>query len=358
MALKLVALAMLITAEAITIRGSSKPTYTVSGDHILDETTKKDSKPGSAVVFKWEEKALFKQVQWQAKMGDRLFKASKVNQKAWHSCGTFIGFGDSSWCGKAMPETNETTPRRGMKFYDVGKPVSKPATNSADLVGLSFGIQGSDVWSETMSNKYNLKTELYDCYFEGDHGPMVEDLYSKTGCTKDQRACYQTPYDAKKVCVDAGSSDKIVAKNGRQYEPLSLALKDRKPLSVHLKMDVEGSEWPLLEKLLHNNWDMAKIRTLDIEVHMQMEPTPGGNKPQNDEAGVARRVKIMEELAVKFAVTGSTLEHYHKDLHRLFTRKRQKDPAFEIVKPNLVYTSNGGFGMDQYCISYVNPKLL
>jgi len=362
MALKLVALAMLITAHAITIRRSQKPQYTIVGDHILDDHTSKDSKPGTPVVPAWEEKALFTQTQWQAKMGDRLFKAATVDKKAWESCGTFVAFGDSSWCAKAMPEQKDKGPRRGMHFYEVKESVPESKTSSADLVGLSYGIQGSDLWSETMSNMYNMKTKLYDCYFDGSsphqtYGPMIKDLYSKEGCTSDKRACYATPYEAKHVCVDAGFSEKIVAKNGREYEPLSLALKDRKPLSVHLKMDVEGSEWPVLEQLLQSKEDMAKIRTLDMEVHLQNEPTIEGSHPQNDEAGVARRVAIMEGLAQKFAVTGSTLEHYHKELHGSFSKKRKEDPNFEIAKPNTVYTSNG-FSMDQYCVSYVNPKLL
>jgi len=359
MAFKLVALAMLITAQAVTIRRRQKDRpYTISGDHILDDTTAKDSKPGTPVVLPWEEKALFTQTPWKAELGDRLFKAATVDKKAWESCGTMIAFGDSSWCAKAMPEQKDKGPRRGMHFYEVKKGVPESTTSPADLVALSYGIQGSDLWSETMSNMYSMKTKLYDCYFDGDHGPMVKDLYSEAGCTSDQRGCYAVRPEVNHVCVDAGSSDKIVAKNGREYEPLSLALKDRKPLSVHLKMDVEGSEWPVLEQLLQNKEDMAKIRTLDMEVHLQSEPTPEGSHPQNDEAGVTRRVKIMEGLAQKFAVTGSTLEHYHKEQHGSFSKKRQEDPNFMIAKPNVVYTSNGGFSMDQYCVSYVNPKLL
>lgn len=362
MALKFVALAMLITAQAITIRRTHKPEYTISGDHItVDSHGGSDSKAGTPAVVPWEGKALFKQTPWQANLGDRLFKAATVDKKAWDSCGSFISFGDSSWCAKAMPEQKDKVPIRGMHFYDLQKSVSESTstTSSADLVGLSYGIQGSDLWSETMSNTFNLKTKLYDCYFSTPEGPMYDgkNLYSETGCAHNQRGCYSTPYEANHVCVDEGSSDRIVAKNGRSYEPLSLALKDRKPLSVHLKIDVEGSEWPVLEKLLKSEEDMAKIRTLDMELHLQKEPTPDGNRPQNDEAGVTRRVVIMEELAKKFAVTGSSIEHQHQTGQTNFMKKLEEDPKFENKEPGLVYTSNG-YSMDQYCVSYVNPKLL
>ena len=45
-------------------------------------------------------------------------------------------------------------------------------------------------------------------------------------------------------------------------------LKPLKRLSVHLKIDTEGSEWEELEWLLQSVEDMDKIRSFDMEVHL------------------------------------------------------------------------------------------
>jgi len=371
MALKLVALAMLVTAQSLTIE---RRTHTfpiiISGDHIQDDNVYRDSKPGTPVVPRWEGKALLKEdAPWRTQLGARLFKAATVDEKTLKSCGSMIAFGDSSWCMKAMPEQTLESPlskRRGFHIYDVQNSTRKPAPKAADLLALSYGIQGSDLWSETMSNVYSLKTRLFDCYFAGPEGPMTNDLYSSAGCAKSvggldhQRACYATPYEANHVCLYEGTNDRMVAKNGREYEPIKKALKDRKRLSVHLKMDVEGSEWLVLEKLLKNDGEMAKIRTLDMEVHMQMDPTPDENNPRMDEEGVARRVAIMEGLAEKFAVTGSDIEYKHKNLHKQFTEGQKANPNFQAYagQPHPVVYTKDGFSLDQYVISYVNRQLL
>lgn len=356
MLLKFVALAMLITAGSVTIRRKKQvPTYVISGDHILDDSHH-DSMPGTPVVPRWEQKALFEQTPWRAKLGDRIFKAATVDPKAWTSCGTFLSFGDSAWCKKALPAESPK------KFYNI-RPYDVPASTSAseppsstELVALSYGIQEGDLWSEIMSNVYNLKTKLYDCYIDTGKGPMANEWYTGKPCTG--RNCYSVQYEANHVCLDEYVSERTTGTNGKEYEPLSLALKDRKPLSVLLKIDVEGSEWPVLEKLLENNEDMAKIRSLDMEIHLNMEPSAShGNTPGLGEESLERRVKIMEKLAEKFAVTGSSLEHMQKAIIRDYTQKREADPTFEVTRPALVYTSNG-LPLDQYVISYVNRNLL
>merc|ERR1719161_3487146 len=119
-----------------------------------------------------------------------------------------------------------------------------------------------------MSNRYFVDTKLHDCFYSGGTGPMFKDLHAgfskENQCTK--RGCYSLPYKARKVCLGADTSEK----NGRQFEPLSANLQGRAPLSTFVKMDVEGAEWPALEQLLSNPEDMAKIRTLDLEVHFNM----------------------------------------------------------------------------------------
>merc|ERR1719401_2043237 len=75
--------------------------------------------------------------------------------------------------------------------------------------------------------------------------------------------CYSTSYYPNHVCL--GPERKKI--RGRKYDSLENALAGRGPLSTYLKMDVEGSEWTPLERLLENETDLAKIRTLDMEVH-------------------------------------------------------------------------------------------
>jgi len=91
------------------------------------------------------------------------------------------------------------------------------------------------------------RTQLFDCYFDGKEGPMATDLhegYSKNNPCM-QCGCYTVEYECKKVCNDHTTDNKTLftAANGRTYEPLSMALKDRPALSTFIEMDVEGSEW-------------------------------------------------------------------------------------------------------------------
>lgn len=223
-------------------------------------------------------------------------------------------------------------------------------------MGLSYGIMTSDLWSELMSSLYFVETKLFDCYFNGDTGPMANDFHNSH--SKEQpchhRSCYSMDYEVNRVCLDdsSGRSELFTAKNNRQYEPLRKQLKDRKPLSTFIKLDVEGSEWKSLEWLLDNKNEMDKIRTLDMEIHFNKEQTPDGMKPITQEI-LTKNVKIIERLAKHFAVTGSTFEVLTKNIVSTFKESSKPKPK----SPPVLYTSDG-LSLEQVCMSFVNRKLL
>lgn len=218
--------------------------------------------------------------------------------------------------------------------------------NNGQFIGLSYGIEETDPWSELMSSMYFLQTRLFDCYINSTKGPMFNDYHGNKSrdsqCT--DRGCYSVPYEKNRICVDKQQKDSA----GRKFEPLSASLKGRPPLSTHVKMDVEGSEWGVLEQLLNSTEDLDRIRTLDMEVHMLYL--------SNDGTPLKRRVEIMEELARKFAVSGSTIQPLHQNVAREYQEKRLKVPDF-VASPSGIYTSQG-LPLEQYCVSFVNRQLL
>jgi len=202
-----------------------------------------------------------------------------------------------------------------------------------------------------MSSMFLVKTYLFDCYINSGKGPMFNDM--RGNHSKDHQCsgpdCYSVEYETKRVCIDTDPSKDPP----KTFEPLSAALKDRPPLSTFVKIDVEGSEWGVLDALLRSPEDMKRIRTLDMEVHLTMD---GYALYEPSE-----RVRIMEELSRMFAVTGSSIEPLHINLQREFdeNRKRNRTYVKDLIQGTLGphYTSQG-LVLDQYTISYVNRALL
>merc|ERR1712217_376561 len=168
--------------------------------------------------------------------------------------------------------------------------------------------------------------------------------------------CYSVAYETKKVCIDDHSVDNgtFIAKD-RTYQPLSMALKGRKNLSIFLKLDIEGSEWATLERLLANEEHMAKIRTIDMEVHIHWDTTPKGHGYMSPET-LTHNVELMEKLAEKFMVTGSDIERYMKTMYKHYRQLRKKDSSFMDRYFRDVYLE-GGIDFVQYCVSFVNRKV-
>jgi hypothetical protein len=347
---------MLYMSSALNVARTaprSERSYTISGDMVLDETMNQ-AKAGSPVHINGS--VPFPSTdQWRAELGDRIVRAASAKD-AMRACGEFFSFGDDVFCKKAMPAETETAKRNrvysGRNYIvkqDIAAAVAKSAPRPDEFIALSYGIEGGDLYSEIMSSNYGVKTKLFDCYYNGPHGPAATpavNLTSSTPCT--HRNCYSAPYEMNRVCLDESFTQRAAGTNGRLYEPLSAQLKDRKPLSVFLKMDVEGAEWATLRKLLDNDDDMAKLRTLNFEFHFNM----GGPKPATKES-LSEMVGIIEKLSKRFAVTGSTVEL----LHRSVLSKLAKGTYVKNSRAGLIFTSQG-VPLDQYCISFVNKKLL
>jgi len=362
--MKLIGFAGLVTAPGLNI-GGSNPSYLVSGDYInVSARVSIDSRPGTTRMAQWEGAPLRSDLEaWRVKLGDRLLEAADAHD-AMQSCGAFFAFGDYSWCKKAMPRESSPDFRhryQNVHEFVVDEGVKVPPANPEDFAGLSFGIRTSDAWTELMSSMFLVRTELYDCYFGGKEGPMANDWHE--GYSKDKpcthRGCYTVEYKTHRVCNDdtTENTGRFTAANGRTYEPLHHALEGRGKLSTFIKMDVEGSEWATLDRLLGSEEDLAKIRTLDMEVHFNLDATPKGMLPITAR-GLARHVEIMERLARKFAVTGSSLESYSTKTLANYRAKRAQDPAFvDTGRPAQLYTKDG-LGLDQYTISFVNRALL
>eukprot|EP00928_Gymnodinium_smaydae_P053748 TRINITY_DN37674_c0_g1_i1.p1 TRINITY_DN37674_c0_g1~~TRINITY_DN37674_c0_g1_i1.p1 ORF type:complete len:402 (+),score=89.18 TRINITY_DN37674_c0_g1_i1:92-1297(+) len=293
-----------------------------------------------------------------AALGDRLVKAADASEAA-RACGSFFNFGDYTWCNRAMPQNTDyarknvyggntckvTTPPAGMSLLDVDTDGDHRVANNGQYLGLSYGIEETDPWSELMSSMYFVPTRLFDCYIQSTKGPMFNDMtgdHSKENqCTT--RNCYSIPYEKNRVCLEDMKSER----DGRKYDTLKAALHGRAPLSTFVKMDVEGSEWRVLDQLLKSPEDIDRIRTLDMETHMRFNV--------NDGIPLERRVEILEEMAKKFAVTGSNIEPMHIERIRDQKRELEKDP--NLMKDFGIYTSRG-LPLDQYTISFVNRRIL
>jgi len=265
---------------------------------------------------------------WSTDLGERIVRSAipspKVNEDA---CGGFKLFGDSAWCLAAFADA--------------------PARN---LQGLSFGIEERDLWSETMSNFFHMPTKLYDCFQDPKKSPPLSMTAPNAAgpCRGKQSHCYETPYQAFRTCLGPDSG----VLEGRNYTTLAQLLQGQAPLSTHVKMDVEGSEWSVLEALLSNAADLAKIRSLDIEVHFGFAAASEAQRRQkNPEEALRREVSIFEKLARSFLAVGSNVE----------TNAEGWDPGAScsraLCEEPLVHT-RGGFPVNQFAVSFVNPALL
>merc|ERR1719295_2414186 len=143
--------------------------------------------------------------------------------------------------------------------------------------------------------------------------------------------CYAKFYEAHRDCL----GPQQVSVSGRNYVTLLGELKKYDKQSVHLKMDVEGSEWSVLEQLMDSQEDWDKIRTLDMEVQDQLE----------------RRVKIMERLRQKMECTGSTLEVYRQGWKPMDSCSKGDCEEPRVYLPT-------GFSVNAFAVSYVHKSIL
>jgi len=264
--------------------------------------------------------------EWRTELGERILKAATADVQE-QDCGGFHLFGDHVFCLNAMKETN--------------------------AIALSYGIDDRDRWSEKMSNLFHVPSQLYDCFVDPDDSPPIANTAPNgvgAGACVDDVPCYEMPYASHRICLGASAAVIDSRFGAHQYETLESHLLDRGPLSTYVKMDVEGSEWDVLDHLLKHEQLQNKIRTLDMEVHFGYSP---GFTLDADQEPVTREVEIFERLAKTFRVTGSTLEVYHEGW---IPGKPGCTERPNCVEPN-VHTA-GGFGVAQFAVSFVNRQLL
>ena len=183
---------------------------------------------------------------WNSELGERVVHAAiPSNATSEDACQGFKQFGDAAWCLAAF-------------------------AGEEGVVGLSFGIEQRDLWSETMSNFFHMKTKLYDCFQDPSSSPplAMKAPNAQGPCTDVKGHCYETAYEAFRTCL--GPSTTTV--EDRAYVALPTLLEHKAPLSVHLKMDVEGSEWSVLEDLLSHpggNFQRCDLSSLLGRFHLE-----------------------------------------------------------------------------------------
>ena len=194
-------------------------------------------------------------------------------------------------------------------------------------------------------------TKLYDCFIPPERStPMSGKAPNGTKRCKgvEKNPCYSSKYESYRICL--GAEKKL--EEGRRFETLLPHLAGYPPLSVHLKIDTEGSEWTVLEQLMNSPEDRRKIRTLDMEVHFgwQNQGNYAESKKMPKKELLTSHVAIMERLSEEFACTGSTLEVYREGWNPL-------DCPKQICPEPPVYLP-GGFSVEMFAVSFVNKAML
>ncbi|CAJ1342410.1 unnamed protein product [Effrenium voratum] len=262
---------------------------------------------------------------WRIDLGKRIL-ASVTPEVSEDLCEGFYLFGDVTWCNKAF--------------------TSPPAA----VVGLSYGIEERDIWSELISAK-GLPTKLYDCFIPPERSTPISGK-APNGTRKckgvESQPCYTSKYQSYRICLGA----EPMKLEGRRFENLLPHLAEYPDLSVHLKIDTEGAEWPVLEQLM-NSPEKAKIRTLDMEVHFGWNNAgnPEHIKKMKQQELLTMQVATMEKLLDEFYCTGSTLEVYREGW------KPQDNCAKKDCGEPPVYLP-GGFSVEMFAVSYANRALV
>lgn len=271
-----------------------------------------------------KEKPYKTNTKWRSQLGERVL-AAVTGQVTEKQCDGFELFGDHTWCLKAMRQKG--------------------------VLGLSYGIEERDLWSEKMSNVFKMPTRLYDCFIPPRQSPPIAGTAPNgtRSCSSYPGHCYETPYQSFRICL--GPEEREI--DGRRYTTLEKHLRGRSRLSTHLKIDTEGTEWAILERLLASPEDLDKIRTLEMEVHFSY--VPEGDDPEArllpEQERLERRVRVMERLQERFLVTGTNLEVYRESWHpeKECRRARCNEPAVHLT---------WGMSVDQFAVSYVHKDLV
>ncbi|CAJ1352222.1 unnamed protein product [Effrenium voratum] len=298
------------------------------------EGRSQSSRPGKPCIPPppfWPYKGL---TEWKTELGSRALAAVTPLEELTGRCGGYYLFGDQTWCNEAFDGS-----------HGYGK------------IGLSFGIEERDIWGELVTQKFGLPVKLFDCFIEPEKSPPIAGTPPNgTKCPKNHVGepkldyiCYGAPYQSFRLCL-AGQEVKV---DGRMYGTLEAQLRGWPKLSVHLKIDVEGSEWDVLEWLIDNPDEWDKVRTLDMEIHFGFGSAAELSqfKALDLQQKLTRQVQIMEGLTRRFYCTGSTLEVYRQGW------SPQDNCGTEPCHEPPIYLPNA-FSVTAFAVSYVHKELV
>jgi len=144
---------------------------------------------------------------------------------------------------------------------------------------VSLGVNGYDPWGKHLQRNHGLLPRAFDCF--------------NTKIPVD----FQSDFAA--VCMAA----KAGTWGGRRYDTIASILEGATNGSVLLKMDVEESEWSILESL--SEADLAKITSLHVEYHF--------NYRCPSVQDLARARAIMQKVRQHFAVVDGAAGYYTPD---------------------------------------------
>eukprot|EP00913_Durusdinium_trenchii_P032990 g30885.t1 len=190
--------------------------------------------------------------------------------------------------------------------------------------------------------------------------------------TRQAYLSYEVPYQAFRICL-GGALDGRQTRDGRQFESLVMHLKSRHRLSVHLKIDTEGSEWEELEWLVQSPEAMDKIRTFDMEVHIGWLSASASKERRHltPKERIARDISTLEALGRFFRVTGSSMEVLAEEWVRREDGGRCRPKSCQEIarwglgafrarrkSPEPEAHTASGFPVIQFAISFVHPEML
>lgn len=295
------------------------------------------SRPGRACLPRPENPPYRTDTYAKKYLGERAYIAA-IGVVDESDCEGWRLFGDMTWCKRAF------TSRVGNEQPD------------GQVIGLSYGIEERDLWSELVSTDYGVPTRLFDCYQNPrDSPPLSGKAVNGSSCEGVPGHCYRTPYQAFRICL-GGASNQRTTRQNREFESLQMHLKSRHRLSVHLKIDTEGAEWEELEWLVSSPADMDKIRTFDMEVHIGWLSASASEERKGLSAKerIARDIGTLEALGKYFRCTGSSMEVLAEEWSKREDGGRCRPKS--CPEPD-AHTATG-FSVIQFAISWVHPQLL
>eukprot|EP00039_Didymoeca_costata_P014815 m.244414 g.244414 ORF g.244414 m.244414 type:complete len:258 (-) comp16104_c1_seq9:5045-5818(-) len=198
--------------------------------------------------------------------------------------------------------------------------------------GFSMGINSWDPWSKELNNGFGIPMNLYDC------------IYTKP--LQGKHAEFKIPPKRFDTCI-AGSNYVIEHENGpREFKEIHevMPFDQFEKLSIVVKMDIEGSEWEVLQRLTKS--DHTKIIFMDLEIHWCKGLTDGEYKNQPKERA---RVILRELIRLR-------------QMYYITARDMSRSREWDLLEGKILTWADAGCDIysqyDMMSISLVNKHVL